>query len=386
MRQAVWTNQPTRRPASTAPTTTTRAVNGLLLASWSLLVLSCCWSNNGGPFVAAQKRASKVVPVKRSNIVLTRELVNLCKGQPPIGRSQEKRLKWLVAASGEPSLLLRTSPQHLAACWILYTDSKVSQGRSEALFLQRYALAVLHYATTKSNTTAWDWPMAADDPKVAASKTGNWMNVATNECKWYGVTCHRFFRRGVIYELALGFLKLDGIIPREVSLLTSLVDLDLHGNDFQGVVPHKLVHHLQQLQYLRLHMNGFFGSIQREITGLAKLKELYLFGNYFGGTIPDELSELKDLQVIDMYANQLEGTIPSSLGRLRKLSSLDLHDNNLVGSVPKEICALKLTELVVDCLGPKPEVACDCCTICCRGLPDFKCVHVKTGLEIVYGK
>jgi Leucine-rich repeat (LRR) protein len=181
-------------------------------------------------------------------------------------------------------------------------------------------------------------------------------------------------------------MKLDGIIPRELSLLTGLVDLDLHGNDLQGVVPVRIVHALHNLQYLRLHMNGFFGALQREITGLSKLRELYLFGNYFGGTIPAELAELKHLQVIDLYANQLEGTIPSALGKLKQLKFLDLHDNNLTGRVPDAVCALKLPELIVDCLGPRPEVTCDCCTICCRGLPDFKCVDVKTGLEIQYGK
>lgn len=333
----------------------------------------------------AAKQVKK--PLKKPPIVLTRELVNMCKGQAPVaGSGMEKRLKWLVAATGEASLLMRTSPQHQAACWTLYTDKLSSKrGGNEFAFLQRYALAVLHFATTKSNTTAWDWPMAADEPAVAASSHGNWMRVNVHECSWYGVKCHR--RTKVIYELNLGFLKLDGIIPRELSLLTGLKDLDLHGNDFQGVVPIKLVHALTNLEYLRLHMNGFFGALQREITGMAKLKELYLFGNYFGGTIPEELADLKHLEVIDMYANQLEGTIPSALGKLKKLRSLDLHDNNLTGKVPREICALRhLTELIVDCLGPKPEVQCDCCTICCRGLPDFKCVDVKSGLEIRYGK
>jgi hypothetical protein len=131
-------------------------------------------------------------------------------------------------------------------------------------------------------------------------------------------------------------------------------------------------------------MNGFFGALHKEITGLRSLKELLLFGNYMGGTIPTELATLSKLEVIDLYANQLEGTIPSALGKLKKLKTLDLHDNNLTGKVPQEICNLRLKELVVDCLGPYPEVACDCCTMCCRGLPDFKCVDTATGQEIRY--
>lgn len=337
------------------------------------------------------KKTTIAVKKKASSIVLTRDLVNLCAGQAPIaGKAQERRLQWLAAASGEASLLLKSSPQHQAACWMLYKDGLSKKIGKEEAYLQRYALAVLHFASTKSNTTPWDWPMAADDPVVAKSKHGNWMQTNRHECQWYGVHCHRFVRKNTIYSLQLGFLKLDGIVPRELSLLVHLMDLDLHGNDFQGVVPHKLVHALTKLRVLKLHMNGFFGSIQKEITGLAKLEELYLFGNYFGGTIPSELSELSRLQVIDLYANQLEGTVPSALGKIKGLQSLDLHDNNLTGSVPREICQLRknnvLKELIVDCLGPKPEVACDCCTICCRGLPDFKCVDVQTGLEIQYGQ
>jgi hypothetical protein len=61
---------------------------------------------------------------------------------------------------------------------------------------------------------------------------------------------------------------------------------------------------------------------------------------------------------------------------------LDVHDNNLVGTMPKEICDLKLEALVADCYGSKPEVRCDCCTVCCQGLPYFGCVDVKTGKAV----
>lgn len=136
------------------------------------------------------------------------------------------------------------------------------------------------------------------------------------------------------------------------------------------------------LEYLRLHMNGFFGSVQKEIAVMKKLKELNLFGNYFGGTIPKEIATMKQLERIDLYANQFEGTIPTELGKLKKLRFFDAHDNNLIGSVPQELCKLKLDELIVDCLGPRPEVKCNCCTVCCSGLPEFKCVDQKTGKEI----
>lgn len=313
---------------------------------------------------------------KKSAVQLDKQLLGLCKSPITSGR-QKKELTWLVEASGKNTLLLTTSPQHQAACWILEEDRKQSRGRNRELYLQRYALGVLHFATTKDNTTPWDWRMTVDEPKAEAVQ-GNWISPRHHECNWYGVKCTMFGKK--VKRLILGYMKLDGILPRELYLLRKLKELDLHGNDFQGVLPFRMLDALENLQYLRLHMNGFFGSLYQEIKGLKSLKELSLFGNYFGGTLPaEELSTMKNLERIDMYANFLTGTIPTELGKLKKLKSLDFHDNNLVGKVPKEICDLNLEELIVDCLGPNPEVQCSCCTVCCRGLPDAKCVDVKTG-------
>ena len=95
------------------------------------------------------------------------------------------------------------------------------------------------------------------------------------------------------------------------------------------------------------------------------------------------LSNTKYKEVIDLYANQLEGRIPSELALLPKLWKLDLHDNNLIGTMPAEICRRKLPVLIADCLGSAPEVKCDCCTVCCAGLPHMICKDVKTGQTVV---
>ena len=92
---------------------------------------------------------------------------------------------------------------------------------------------------------------------------------------------------------------------------------------------------------------------------------------------------MDSIVTIDLYANQLSGRIPSELANLPKLQKLDLHDNNLTGTMPKEICDRKLPVLIADCLGFNPEVRCDCCTVCCKGLPDMKCKDTKTGKVVV---
>jgi Leucine-rich repeat (LRR) protein len=364
-----------------------------------LLVVVCLLS--ASTTSAKEKQAKKR---QASEISVSPDFYSMCRGEAPLPQKGgiKKRLQWLIEASGKNTLLMQTSPQHLAACWILYTDHKRSSKNKNAM-VQRYTLATLHFATTHSNTTVWDWNKVdlydprAPPPVASKTKPGkdqkkqkntklkkraphHWMSEKQSECNWHGVECNW---RSQITDLDLGFLKLDGLLPRELALLTELRDLDLHGNDLQGVLPHKMLVGLEKLETLRLYMNGFFGALHREIAGLKNLKELVMFGNYMSSAIPTELGELRQLQIIDMYANNFKGQIPTELGRLKQLQYIDLHDNDLTGSVPEEICRLpNLKVLITDCLGPKAEVACDCCTVCCRGLPDMKCVDVETGKTI----
>lgn len=89
-----------------------------------------------------------------------------------------------------------------------------------------------------------------------------------------------------------------------------------------------------------------------------------------------------------MYANQLDAHVPTQLGTLRNLRSLDIHDNNLTGRMPAEVCQLRkgnLEVLIADCLGQKKEVKCDCCTLCCEGLPNMRCVDMATQREVIVG-
>ena len=292
----------------------------------------------------------------------------LCSGKKPLHERRDKaKLSWLLEAVGDATLTFTSSAQHKAACWMLYDDVKQSAKRNKAMYLQRFALVTLHMSSTKSNTTNWDWPMAADDPK-ALQTNGYWASTRHHECSWYGVYCNLQKR---VERLDLGFLKLDGLLPRELGLLSKLKDLDLHANDLQGVLPNKMMESMGKVESLRLHMNGLFGPLPAEVSSMTKLKDLILFGNYISGAIPTAIASLTHLETLDVYANNFAGKIPTHLGKLKKLTHLDLHDNELTGSMPSEICKLpKLETLVADCLGPRAEVECKCCTICCKGQMD----------------
>jgi hypothetical protein len=321
----------------------------------SLLVL---WAS----LIGSQSASTKKPKQKFDTSMYT----DMCLSKPKLKTARDhKALQWLLQTSGEQSIASETSHQHKAACWILHDDTKkLSTGKH---FAQRYALAVLYFATQGDK----HWKV----------KT-NWMK-GKSECRWFGVECDVW---GTVTGLNLGFQDLNGLLPRELALLNKIQEVDLHGNDLQGVLPHLVLHAWKDCKILRLHMNGFFGSLHSEIQHMKSLEVLSLFGNYFGGTIPSELGTLKKLQVLDLYANAFEGTIPSRLGQLKKLRELDVHDNFLTGRMPKEVCELKLKFLVADCLeGAYKEVSCSCCTICCEGLPNMRCIDQATKKEVIVG-
>jgi hypothetical protein len=225
----------------------------------------------------------------------------------PLTRKHVATLQWLVAVTGKGSLLLATSPQHQAACWMFYEDPR-HISKPNLQFQQRYALATFWYATTHGNSTDQQWDVS-----------DRWMTKA-HECDWYGMTCsYNFWGQRIVTALEISFNHVGGLLPRELAILKHMQEVDLHGNDLQGVLPHRILQSWTRLKVLRLHMNGFFGSLHTELGHLTRLQELYLFGNYFAGTIPTELAKLRHLRIVDLYANFLQGTIPSELGHLPHL-------------------------------------------------------------------
>jgi Leucine-rich repeat (LRR) protein len=301
----------------------------------------------------------------------TRNYAGICaysgSGRSPIVENDKRGhaiLKLGIEVSTLTSILSTESPQHKALCYMIYDDPKKPdpRGSGRGSFLDRYALVTLYV-----NTKGPGWV-----------RSDMWLTKEP-ECNWYGVKCARnmFSLSPRVVGIDLSFNKVTGIIPRELGYMTELRELDLNGNSLQGVLPHFMLTNLKKLTKLNLHMNDLFGVIPKEIGKLTNLKELTLFGNFFFGKVPSEISNLKKLANLDLYANNLTGTIPADIGKMKQLKEFYINDNQVVGRMPKEICSLKLPHLVSDCLGARPEVPCDCCTICCQGLPDPKCKDMR---------
>lgn len=256
--------------------------------AWALLLL--CFS-----FISNQSVHGKVLTE------VPRNLQNLCSdiNAPALeGRQHAKLLTWLLQATSESGLTSKASPQHQAACYMIFQDPMRKKVRSNrAAFRQRYALSVFFIATKGLE----DWYPDVGNPNATTSAVKDegakpWLG-NTHECTWYGVRCSTKipFVAQTVTGLDITFFGVGGILPRELALLNNLKEVDLHGNDLQGVLPHMAVVNWKQMESLRLHMNGFFGNLLKEMGNMKNMKELILFGNYFAGTIPRELSKMKKL-------------------------------------------------------------------------------------------
>nr|GLL33354.1 receptor-like protein 12 [Ipomoea trifida] len=141
----------------------------------------------------------------------------------------------------------------------------------------------------------------------------------------------------------------------------NLIDMDLSGNDFQGLLPNCLGN-LSSLISLQLVNNEFEGSIPNSLSNLCRLqvlnlsgnkltdfttvlsdcllhslKGLLLYSNNFRGQLPKRLYQYRNLERLSLSSNSFSGTIDESLGNLSTLQLLLIDDNKFSGSVPMNL-------------------------------------------------
>ncbi|KAL6288237.1 hypothetical protein ACE6H2_012627 [Prunus campanulata] len=170
-----------------------------------------------------------------------------------------------------------------------------------------------------------------------------------------------------LVELHLPFCRLS-ILPLTLPSInfTSLLVLDLSGNDFSSTIP-PWMFNLTKLVHLHLKSNKLHGELAETFGSLTSLQTLDLSENSdIGGQLPRNLGTLCSLQTlrlsinkitgeitnfIDMLSactnisletlslgfNKLTGKLPDSLGYLKSLRYLALWDNSFHGSIPKSI-------------------------------------------------
>jgi Leucine rich repeat len=225
----------------------------------------------------------------------------------------------LLSISTAESLSQLHTPQMKALDWIANRDTLRLEPDAGHL-LQRYALAVLYFATTE---LGWKREL-------------NWL-APVHECEWSGEggvrTCDTDRR---VTDVSL-WNNLKGTLPVELGALSKLQILYLARNHLYGTVPTELGQ-LTELKYLGLQFNRLTGTFPADyFGGLTKLRTIYLEKNDLTGTIKrtDPLCQLK------FDASPPPGQ-PHSGGVLRQVTS-DC----------RQLVKWKL-----------PEVDCGCCSKC----------------------
>jgi len=161
--------------------------------------------------------------------------------------------------------------------------------------------------------------------------------------------------QGTLATEALGWQAGD-TIPREIGLLTNLVNLKMRGilrttePRIGNVIPPEICH-LTNLEIFDLRDNAMGCHDYTWMTPNGS----YQFDNCnetceesgeCSATIPPEIGYLTNLEALWLMDNHLSGEIPSSIGNLVNLRSLGLRENDITGSIPSEIGNLTLLHVL----------------------------------------
>lgn len=165
---------------------------------------------------------------------------------------------------------------------------------------ERYALRVLYYSTKGDS-----W-LVPDHNFDSTRKTCEWMNATQGN----RLQCNDL---GEVTDLFLNLAGLNGPIPAELGVLTSLSQLSLAKNSLHGKF---------RKREPSFHIAAF----------LVNSCSLIVHAT---GSIPSSLGNLKDIKLMQFALNQLTGTIPSSFERFTKLERFILHVNQLTGTLPR---------------------------------------------------
>ncbi|XP_020597145.1 receptor protein kinase-like protein ZAR1 [Phalaenopsis equestris] len=159
----------------------------------------------------------------------------------------------------------------------------------------------------------------------------SWVDSDDDPCAWRGVSC----QSGRITAVSMANSSLEGYLPSELSLLSSLETLALPHNRFFGQIP-SAIGNIRSLVSLDLSNNDFSGPVPSEIAGLESLVSLDLSSNQLNGSLPPAIAALPRLSgVLNLSCNLFTGKIPAAYGNFPVAVSLDLRQNHLSGEIPQ---------------------------------------------------
>jgi len=256
---------------------------------------------------------------------------------PEVRTEQVKKYLITNGISTEADLNSAGSPQQKALNFISVLDGAkvpVPGGDKNTPdgydFMTRYVLSVVYYGTYGDR---WVYSLNFLQP--------------FSICYWYsvlqypdlsqefrGVACTE---SGQIAALFLTRNNMEGVLPKELSLLTTLAAVDFNFNLFRGTIPDSY-QSLVNIQNLFIMSNRLDGSIPTWIDKLTSMRNINLSHNLITGRIPTTMGNLQNMKGIafdnNLLAGKLDGVFDTSvIPGFRQLEQLYLENNEFTGSL-----------------------------------------------------
>nr|XP_023900722.1 receptor-like protein EIX1 [Quercus suber] len=140
-----------------------------------------------------------------------------------------------------------------------------------------------------------------------------------------------------LFELRLSGCQLPFIPPTPTVNFSSLLTLDLSGNQFDNTLILSWIFGLRNLVSLDLSGNNFQGPIPVDLQNMTSIRHLALSGNNFNSSIPNWLYSFSRLEFLNLANSNLQGTISSAIGNLTSAINIDLSYNELGGKLPRSL-------------------------------------------------
>ncbi|KAG7581981.1 Serine-threonine/tyrosine-protein kinase catalytic domain [Arabidopsis suecica] len=187
----------------------------------------------------------------------------------------------------------------------------------------------LRSVATALKKSGWNFSV---DPCGLSASQGGWRTPNPTKgledavsCNCSSVICH-------VTSIVLKAQNLQGSLPKDLSGLPFLLEIDLTRNYLNGSIPSEWGN--TSLVMISLLGNRISGSIPKELANLKNLSSLVLEYNQISGKLPPELGNLPNIKRLLLSSNNLSGDIPSTFAKLTTLTDLRLSDNQFTGTIP----------------------------------------------------
>ena len=163
-----------------------------------------------------------------------------------------------------------------------------------------------------------------------------WVGSYDTIANWSGLEVNK---KGEVVAFRLPKNYIKGTLPEQLTILSSLVEVDLSENHVSGSLPQDI----RRLEVVRLGNNKIKGTLPISWMSSSSLRVLDLSYNLITGALPSEIGRMTQFQELLLSGNRLTSMVPPEIGQLTALSTLLLGAGNLFGpAIPKEIGKLSL--------------------------------------------